>query len=157
MSRLGVGKRLWGGAAGTADINWPKGCPIPYEVVLSIYSWGKVKEGGASGVMAFVFPSNHCAWWNPAFLEIALNIFLPKESSNFLFCFACVCSFALLIKLILCQPTSFLTLTPFWFSPSSHHARQWVSSCVGLSCLPGLTTTIDYMNHNWLTKVIFRF
>jgi len=31
---------------------------------------GRRREWGTSGVMAFVFPSNHYPWWRPAFLEM---------------------------------------------------------------------------------------
>ena len=53
-SRLRVHKKLGGDTARTAEPNWPKGYSTPYDVMLSIYSWQKKKEG----VMAFVFPSN---------------------------------------------------------------------------------------------------
>jgi len=42
------------------------------DIMLSVESGGKKKEGGMfEGVAAFVFPSNHCVWWSPAFLEMA--------------------------------------------------------------------------------------
>jgi len=48
MSGLGVGRKLGGDTAGTADPSQPKGCPILYDVVLSSKSWGK---GGGRGDM----------------------------------------------------------------------------------------------------------
>ena len=83
--------------------------------------------------------SHRDAWWSPALLKMAGH--LPadgKQWMNSLFRFACSCeSFALPIKLSLCQPTSFLTFTLLILSPVPLKG-EWVSSCVGLSCLRGL-------------------
>lgn len=40
-SRQGVGKRLWGDAAGAADPDWPKKCSVPCNVMLSNTNWGR--------------------------------------------------------------------------------------------------------------------
>ncbi|KAK4815950.1 hypothetical protein QYF61_010444 [Mycteria americana] len=56
-SRLGAGKKLGGETAGTADPNGLKGCPILYDLVLTIKAGGKEEEEGKFVVMAFVFPS----------------------------------------------------------------------------------------------------
>jgi len=46
MRRQGEHKKLGGGTAGTADPSWPKGCSTPYDIMVSIKSWGKKKKGG---------------------------------------------------------------------------------------------------------------
>jgi len=53
--RLGVGKRLGGDTAGTADPNGPKGCSTPYDIMLSHKRWGKRGGGGTFKAVAFVF------------------------------------------------------------------------------------------------------
>jgi len=55
-----VHKELGGDTARMADPNQAKGYPMPRGVMLSIESWGKKKEGGMVGVVAFVFPSMTC-------------------------------------------------------------------------------------------------
>ena len=65
--RLGVHKKLGGDTARTADPNWPKACPAPYHVVLSIKSWGKKKEGGKFGVMPFCLPKSLLRVMEPCF------------------------------------------------------------------------------------------
>ncbi|XP_064028964.1 uncharacterized protein LOC135190985 isoform X2 [Pogoniulus pusillus] len=47
---------------------------MPYDVMLSIQSWRKKKEGGMFGVTAFVLPSNCSLWWSPAFLDMAEHL-----------------------------------------------------------------------------------
>ena len=41
VSRMGVHKKLGGDTAGTADPNWPKGYPLPYDVIHSKQSSGR--------------------------------------------------------------------------------------------------------------------
>lgn len=58
--------------------------------------WWEKDEGGKMifRVMAFVFSSDHYMWWNSAFPGMAEH--QPangKQWLNFLFCFACMCSF----------------------------------------------------------------
>ncbi|KAK4819924.1 hypothetical protein QYF61_015299 [Mycteria americana] len=43
-----VHKKLGGGTARTADPNWPKGCSIPYDVMLSIETGGELAGGQPS-------------------------------------------------------------------------------------------------------------
>lgn len=44
---MGEHKKLWGDTAGTADHNWPKGCFMPYDIVISNKSYRrKRKDGG---------------------------------------------------------------------------------------------------------------
>jgi len=66
-------KTFGGDTAGTADPNWPKGYPTPYDFMLSVESWGRNKKGGGGtfGVMPFAFPSNCPVRWSPASLEVA--------------------------------------------------------------------------------------
>ena len=103
-----------------------KGYPMPYDVMLSIWSWGKKKEGGecsewwclSSQVMFTHDGALRCWRW--------LNTCLLMGSSELFPCFdllACT-AFALPTKLSLSQPTSFLTFT-LWFSP--HPTVKWVS------------------------------
>jgi len=67
---------------------------MPYDVLLSNKSLGKVEEAEMFGVMMFVFSSVRYVWWSPAFLEMAEQ--LPadgKQWINSLFCSACRHSF----------------------------------------------------------------
>lgn len=56
-------------SARTVHCNWPGGCPTPYDVGLSIESWGKDDEGGMFRVVAFFFPVVTLSEV-PTFLEI---------------------------------------------------------------------------------------
>ena len=140
MSRLRVHKKLGGDTAGTTDPNWPKRYPAPYDIVLSSKSWGKKEQGEMFGVTVFVFPRNHyralLSWrW--------LNTCLPMRSGEWIPYLALLvhAAFALPIKQSLYQHTSFLTFALLIVPPIPPWGGYWVSSCVGLSCPPGL-------NHN---------
>jgi len=54
-SRLGVHKQLGGDTAGTADPNWPKGYPTPYNIVFSN------KTGGVEAGSSYHCMGTHCA------------------------------------------------------------------------------------------------
>ena len=45
-SRLGVHKKMGGDTAGTADPNCPKGCSIPYDIMLSSIKLGEEEGRG---------------------------------------------------------------------------------------------------------------
>ena len=47
-----VHRKLGGDTAGTADPNWPKGYPIPYDIMLSNKTRGEVGEGAAAQGLA---------------------------------------------------------------------------------------------------------
>jgi len=119
---------------------------IPYHMTLrsSYKASGRRRKGDILGVMEFVFPSNRCVWWSPAFLEMALNTCLPKWSSERFPCFALlVCTaFALPVKLPLSQTCTF---SYFYPSASLSHLIEsgWMSRCLVLSCLLGLTHDTD--------------
>ena len=142
-SRLGVQKKLGGDTAGTADFSWPKGYPRPYHVVFSNKSWRKEEwRRGPFGVTAFAFPSNNCAWWNAAFLEMAEHSWLPVGSTELIPCFA-LCAhiaFPLPIKLSLSQ-LMFSHFCPSGFLPHCT-VGEWESGYVGLSCWLGFIHSI---------------
>jgi len=127
---LGVHKKLGGDTSGTADPNWPKGYPTPYDVILSNNQLGK-EEGRR----------DHSEWWHlssqvTVMLDGALlscrwlNTCLPVGSSEWIPYFALLaCAvFSLPIKLLLSQPVCFLTFTILILSPS-HCGRmnKWLS------------------------------
>ena len=96
------------------------------------------RKWGTFEVNAFVFPSNHYMWWSPAFLVMAEQLSADgKQWINSLFCFACMCGFALAIKLSLSQPLSFLIFTLLILSPIPLWG-EWASGYVVLSCWVGL-------------------
>jgi len=55
-SGLGVHEKVGGDAAGTADPNWPKWYSMLYDIMLSIESWGRKKEGGGFWLDGFCLP-----------------------------------------------------------------------------------------------------
>lgn len=117
-NRLGMHKNLEGDTAGMDDSNWPNGCHIPYEVMLSIYSGGR-RSGGHSEWWHSVFPSNCCSWQSPAFLEMGNHLSDDgKYWMNILFCFPCIQEFSLPIKLSLSQTTIFHAFAHLILFPS---------------------------------------
>lgn len=131
VGRLGVHQQLGGDTAGRAELR-----DIPYCMALcSAIKARERKKGETSGFMAFVFPSNCHTWHSPAFLEMDEQLPTDQtEQTNSLFCFACADSFWLHPPLP--QPTSLLTSTLLILCPSNW--EEWVSGCMGLSCLQGL-------------------
>lgn len=111
-SRLGVGKRLGGDTAGTANRNRSNGYPTPNDIALSNKSTGK---GGGKRWMLLLWCLSYevtVTCWGPAFRKW-LDICLPMGSSESIPYFAmlvCV-AFSLPIKWSLFQPTSFFTFT----------------------------------------------
>ena len=123
-SRLGVHKWLGGDTGRTADPNWPKGCPVPYDIMHSNKPWGK-KKGGTFGVMFFL-SSQVTAMCGGALLSWKwLNTRLLMWSSEQISYFTMLAStaFALPVKLSLSQPTGV----------------EWMSGWGGLSCWLGLS------------------
>lgn len=123
--------------------SWAWGCNIPAFVTFcsARNAGGKEKdEGGMFRVMVFVFPSYYQVCRGPACLAAAEHVPVDeKRQMNSLFCFSCMCSFDLLVKLLLSQPTSFLSFALPSLSPSlPGEAIKWLSEDL-LSCQLGPT------------------
>ena len=58
------------------QVTWTSQRDIPYHMTChaEYINWGRRRKVGTSGIMAFVFPSNHYAWWSPAFLGMAEHL-----------------------------------------------------------------------------------
>lgn len=125
--------------------SWAGGWNIPDCVTLcsARNAGGKEKDkGGMFRVMVFVFPSKWQVCWGPACLEAAEHVPVDEKwQINSLFCFVCMCSFDLLIKMPLYQPTRFLSFALPVLSPSlpgeSHQVTEW-----RLCCQLGPTTAV---------------
>lgn len=103
--------------------------------------------------MMFVFPS--CTWWSPALLGIVGHLSAKKLQLNSLFHFACMDSFALLIKLFE------LIILFFHFYPSDSFPystrEEWGSASVVFSCYLGLNhDTPKYANKTLCTDSVWQ-
>lgn len=110
VRRLRVHKELKGSAARTADPKWPKGCPIPYGVMLHDKMWGS--QG--CWCLGTGWALDH--WWR------AIVFFIT-----------CLCIYLLHIKLSLSQP-KFLR---FYLSDSLLHlaaGTHWAAECYWAAC-----------------------
>lgn len=112
---------------------WPKGCPIPYGIILSNKSWRKERGGGDTfRVMASVFLTNHYTWWAQLSWKW-LNICLLMGITEWIPCFPLLARAALLYlsNCLYLNPCIF-SLLPSQFSPHLA-AGEWVSGCIGLN------------------------
>lgn len=98
------------------------------------------EEGGTNGrtfgLMTYVFPSHHYAWWTPAFLEMAEHLPGPgKGWTNSLVWLVFMCGFSFTYW------TLFISTHKFYHFYSSNTflhptGEKWVSNCVGRSWHP---------------------
>lgn len=68
-SRLGVDKNLEGDTAGTADLSWPKGYPIPYNVMFSNKLGGSFSKVAVARWLAGLWSAGG-GWWVIAFASL---------------------------------------------------------------------------------------
>lgn len=136
-SRVVVCKMLGRNKGWRADPKWPKRYSIPCDLMFSIKSLKKEGGRGTFGILVFVFPINCHMVWGPEFQEAAKHLHTDmKQQMNALFCYACTCSFASVIKPSLSWPVS---LFPFCLSVSlpysalgggkGEQATRWELSC----------------------------
>lgn len=96
---------------------------------------GEEEEERMFGVMAFVLPSHHYVWWDPAVLEMdALLLAHEKQWIIFLFCFVCkhrLCFLYWTVFILAHEFSNFYTLPIL--SPILLKG-EWASGCKGLGC-----------------------
>ena len=134
MTRLGVGERLGGDTAGTADPEWLKGYSIPPNVTLSRKNWGRDKRRGG---------------WLPRWLLFGgwLGMGLPVGDGEWI-------SFAyFFLFLFFPSPVKTVFVLTYKFSgscsscfPSLYHwgDGEWASDWMGAWLLIQLLTKIRY-------------
>lgn len=116
--------------------SWPKGYSTSYDVVFNNKSSGRGRGGkGICGVLAFFFPGNCHKWWGPALQEMNSSLPVGSIELNPYFALPSCATFALFIKLSLCQTTSFHPFIYLSILFSTPLKREWVSSYVWFSCL----------------------
>ena len=83
---------------------WPgqlvRGMLHAHGIALSTKSWGKKEEEGTFGLIMFVFPSNHYAWWSPACLEMAKR--LPADGKERVVPYCALVAHTALLHLLNC-------------------------------------------------------
>lgn len=114
----------------------PKGMSPPRSVLLSRTGWGTRRT------MVFDFPSSCWAWWAPLSWKWLNTTCLLTGNNELIPHFALLAhaALALPIKLSLCQPLSSRTFTFLILFPIPLRGER-ASSCMVLSCLPGLNYT----------------
>lgn len=134
-------KKLWG------DTAWPQQTQGIFQTIWHT-NWGKEKDGRMLRVMGIVFPSNHCAWWGPAFLEMAeqLSACGTWQINSLLWvCGFCFTYLSLFISI--CGFSRFLLI----FSPSLA-GGEWRSGWVAFNFSLGLNSVLFFL-FLWIYEV----
>ena len=127
-----------GDMAGTADPGWPKWHSTPYDITLSIESWGKEEEGRGTCLEWCCLSSRVTITRDGALLSWRwLNRACWREAVNEFLVWLCLHEWLLLYLLnyLYLNPRVF-SLLPFQFSPHPSRGKR-ASGCLVLSCQLG--------------------